>query len=134
MMEPERTIVFVCLHGAAKSVVAAAYAQRLAEARGLNIRATAAGIDPEPEVPPPVVDALLTEGIDVRRHRPRAVTRGELAGAWRVVSFGCDLGHVAPPGLTPVRWDDIPPVSEGFEAARDALVARIGRLLDRWAA
>ena len=129
-MPPDRTIVFVCLHGAAKSVVAAAYFQRLAEARGLKIRATSAGIDPEPQVPSTVVDALFHEGVDVRHHRPRAVTRGELAAAWRVVTFGCDLGHVAPPGLTPIRWDDVPPVSEGFEAARDAIVARIGRLLD----
>ncbi len=129
-MPPDRTIVFVCLHGAAKSVVAAAYFQRLAEARGLKIRATSAGIDPEPQVPSTVVDALFHEGVDVRHYRPRAVTRGELAAAWRVVTFGCDLGHVAPPGLTPIRWDDVPPVSEGFEAARDAIVARIGRLLD----
>ena len=129
-MPPDRTIVFVCLHGAAKSVVAAAYFQRLAEERGLKIRATPAGIDPEPQVPSTVVDALLHEGVDVRHYRPRAVTRGELAAAWRVVTFGCDLSHVAPPGLTPIRWDDVPPVSEGFEAARDAIVARIGRLLD----
>jgi arsenate reductase (thioredoxin) len=52
-MEPARNIVFVCLHGAAKSVIAAAYVQRLAESRGWNIRATSVGIDPEPEVPRP---------------------------------------------------------------------------------
>ena len=129
-MEPPRRIVFVCLHGAAKSVIAAAYLQRLAEARGLNILATPVGIDPERGVPPEVVCALLRDGIDVNGHRPRRGTREAFAGAWRVVSFGCDLGPTAPAGLVPLRWDDVPPVADGFEAARDAIVSRLGRLLD----
>ena len=50
--------------------------------------------------------------------------------AWRVVSFGCDLSHIAPPGLAVQRWDDVPLVSEGFGAARDAIAGRVQRLLD----
>ena len=130
-MDPaERTVVFVCLHGAAKSVIAAAYLRRLAGEMGLDVGATSAGIDPEPEVPPTVAEALLKDGIDVRRHRPRRVTREELMTAWRVVSFGCHLGHVAPLTLAVARWDDVPAVSDGFVAARDAIVARVRRLLE----
>jgi len=55
----ERTVVFVCLHGAAKSVIAAAYLRRLAGEMGLDAGATSAGIDPEPEVPPTVAEVLL---------------------------------------------------------------------------
>jgi hypothetical protein len=32
--------------------------------------------------------------------------------------------------LVPLRWDDVPPVADGFEAARDTIVSRLGRLLD----
>lgn len=129
-MTPTRSIVFVCPHGAAKSVLAAAYCQRLADERGLRLRATAAGTDPDPEISPKVAEALLQEGIDVRDHSPRRATREELASAWRVVSLGCDLGALAPPGLAIERWDDVPSTTEHLAAARGLIAARISRLLD----
>ena len=102
-MSASRTVVFVCLHDAAKSVIAGAYLNRLAAERGLNICATSAGSEPESEVPASARDGLLREGLAVRHHRPRAVAPQELAAAWRVVSFGCDLSHLAPPGLAVER-------------------------------
>ncbi|MGH7267748.1 MAG: heat-shock protein HtpX, partial [Candidatus Rokuibacteriota bacterium] len=106
-----RTVVFVCLHGAAKSVLAAAALRRLAARRGVSLDAVALGTEPDPEIAPAVVQALLEEGVDVRGQRPRAVTRQDLAAAWRAVSFGCDLAPLAPPGLPVERWDDVPAVS-----------------------
>lgn len=128
---PTRTVVFVCAHGAAKSVIAAAYLDRLARERGLNVSARAAGTDPDPEVAPAAARGLLEDGIDVRGLRPRRVTRDELAGAWRIVSFGCELTDLAPPGRAIERWDDVPPVSTDFRAARETIAARVGRLLDQ---
>jgi arsenate reductase (thioredoxin) len=129
-MPDSRMVVFVCLHGAAKSVIAGAYFNRLAEERGLAVCASAAGIEPEPEIPGPVREGLLRDGLDVGHLRPRSVTRDELASAWRVVSFGCDLSDLAPPGRTVEKWDDVPMVSDGFAAARDAIAARVRRLVD----
>ncbi|HEV2356911.1 MAG TPA: hypothetical protein VGZ23_04770 [bacterium] len=129
-MPAGRTVVFVCLHGAAKSVIAGAYLNRLSAERGLDILARAAGIEPEPEIPSQVREGLRRDGLEVGEHRPRSVTREELKSAWRIVSFGCDLGPAAPPGRAIERWDDVPPVSDGFPAARDAIVARVKRLLD----
>jgi len=129
-MASVRSIVFVCLHGAAKSVIAATYLNHLSTERGLNIRAAAVGIEPEPEVPAQVCEGLLREGLDVRRYRPRRVTPEELAAAWRVVSFGCDLSGVAPPSVAVERWDDVPLVSDGFRPARDAIATRVHKLLD----
>ena len=129
-MSSVRSIVFVCLHGAAKSVIAATYLNRLSTERGLNLRATATGIEPEPDVPPHVCEGLLREGLDVRHYRPRRVTPEELAAAWRAVSFGCDLSDVAPPSLAVERRDDVPQVSDGFQPARNAIAARVHELLD----
>ena len=129
-MSSTRTVVFVCLHGTAKSVIAAAYLNRLSAERGLNIRAIAAGIEPEPEVPSHVTEGLLRDGLDVRHYRARNPMPEELATAWRVVSFGCDLSHAAPSRLAVVRWDDVPLVSDGFPPARDAIVRRVRQLLD----
>ncbi len=129
-METKRTILFLCPHNAAKSVMAAAYCQRLAAGRGLNLYATSGGTEPDPAVSHVVVEALRAEGIDVSGHRPRKVTRADLADAWHVVSLGCDLGDLVP-GRGPVeRWDDVPPLSQGVAAAREAIVAHIARLLD----
>src|SRR6266705_2011008 len=107
----DRTVVFVCLHGAAKSLIAATLFQRLADERGLAVRSTFAGTEPDPAIQPNVVARLLEEGVDVRPLRPRRVTRDELASAWRVVSFGCDLTALAPDARIE-RWDDVPAVSE----------------------
>jgi arsenate reductase (thioredoxin) len=123
------TIVFVCLHGSGKSLIAAEHFRQLAAQRGIDVLATAAGINPDSEIPPKVVKGLLEDGIDVGGQQPRRVTQEELANAWHVVSFGCDLGDVAPPGLTIERWDDVPAVSEDFNVARDVIVARLPWLL-----
>ena len=132
-MEAKRTIFFLCPHNAAKSVIAAAYCQRLAAQRGLELYATSAGTEPDPAVSPVVVAALRAEGIDVSGHRPRRVTRDELAAAWRVVSLGCDLGDL-PPGQGAVeRWDDVPSPSQDMAGARVAIRGCVARLLDQLA-
>src|SRR3989442_2304301 len=123
----DRTVVFVCLHGAAKSLIAATLFQRLADERGLAVRSTFAGTEPDSAIQPKVVARLLEEGVDVRPLRPRRVTRDELASAWRVVSFGCDLTALAPDARID-RWDDVPAVSEDYRRPRDGISAR-GRKL-----
>lgn len=62
---PPSKAVFVCLHGAAKSVIASSCLNQLAAKGGLDIRATAAGVDPE--IPFPVREGLLQGGLK----RPR---------------------------------------------------------------
>ena len=129
-MGDDRTILFLCPHNAAKSVIAAAYCDRLAAERGLALRATSAGTDPDPGVSPGVAGALLAEGIDVRAHRPRRVAAEELARASRVVSLGCDLGDIAPPGLAVEHWDDVPSPSVDLTGARAIIAAHVRRLVD----
>jgi arsenate reductase (thioredoxin) len=129
-MGDDRTILFLCPHNAAKSVIASAYFERLAAERGLTLRATSAGTGPDPGVSPGVAGALLAEGIDVRGHRPRRVTAEELARASRVVSLGCDLGDLAPPGLVIERWNDVPSPSANLAGARAVIAAHVSRLVD----
>lgn len=124
---PRRRVLFVCLHGAAKSVVGAAHFRRLAAARGLEVDAVAAGTEPDAELTPGAVKGLAGDGLPAAPRRPRPVTLYDLASATRVVSFGCD---VAPKGGPPVeRWDDVPAVSEGYDRARDSIVAKVERLV-----
>lgn len=130
-MAKER-VLFVCLHGAAKSVLAAKHFERLARARGLAVEAAFAGTEPDPEIAPRVARELAAEGIDVAGLRPSRVTAADVASASRIVSFGCDLGALGP-GAPVERWDDVPAVSDGYEAARAAIDARVARLVDELA-
>jgi hypothetical protein len=129
-MEPIRRVVFVCLHGSAKSLIAAEDFRRLAAQRGLDIGAISAGTDPDLEIPRDVIKGLRKDGIDARGRVPRKLAREDLTTAWRVVSLGCELGDIVPPGLTVERWDDVPSVSENFGLAREAILGHLHRLLD----
>lgn len=126
-------ILFVCLHGSAKSLIAAEYFRRLAAERGSAAEASSTGTEPDADVPPKVVEGLLGDGIDVRGRRPRRLERADLESATRVITFGCELGDLALPRLALERWDDVPAVSDDFTKARDAIIARLSRLLDECA-
>jgi protein-tyrosine-phosphatase len=132
-MSTSTAILFVCLHGAAKSVLAAADFRRLAAERGLDVTAESAGTEPDPEIAPAVVAALRADGVELGPRRPRRVTAADAARADRVVTFGCDLGE-ATPAAAVERWDDVPAVSEGLPAARAAIRRHLDRLLDECAA
>jgi arsenate reductase (thioredoxin) len=125
----ENTVLFVCLHGAAKSLIAASHLERLARERGVKIRAEFAGTEPDPALMPAAVAGLQAEGIDVRGRWPRSVSADDIRTASRVVSFGCDLGALAS-GVPVERWDDVPAVSENYRAARDVIVSRLPTLLE----
>ena len=128
------TVLFVCQHGAAKSVIAAEYLTRLAQARGLDIRGESRGLEPDECVPAPVVEALAREGFDVGGYAPRPLGPEHLSAPQRVIALGCELGS-APGTSSPVEeWSDIPMVSDGYATARDAIVARVERLVDEIAA
>ena len=123
------SVLFVCLHGSAKSLIAAEYFNRLSAARHLGVRATSAGVEPDDAIPPRVVQGLLADGIDVGGRRPSGIGPADLAGASRIVTFGCDLDN-APSGIVVERWDDVPLVREDFQKARDVIVTKLPRLLD----
>jgi arsenate reductase len=125
-----RTVLFVCLHGAAKSVLAAEALDRLARARGLDLAADFAGTEPDGDVAPAVRQTLGAEGVDLRGKRPRRVTAQDVAGAWRVITFGCELGVAAAAGAAIERWDDVPAVSADLPLARAAIEARVRALVD----
>lgn len=132
-MDTTSTLLFICPHGAAKSVIAAAYFRREAARHGVRIAADSVGIEPDAFVPPAVVEALRDEGIDVAGYRPRRATREELAAAGHIVALGCDLDGLIAPGMAIERWDDLPPVSDDVDVARAAIRSRVMMLLDTMA-
>lgn len=123
------TIVFVCPHNAAKSVIAAAYFQQRADQLGLALRAVSAGTEPSPTVSAAVVEVLRKDGLDVAGYQPRRVTPEELTTALRVVSLGSDPQAFALVSVTVDDWNDVPPPSQDLGAASQAIRARVEQLI-----
>lgn len=124
------TVLFLCPHGAAKSVLAAALLQRLAEERGLSLRATCAGTEPDSEVAPHVRALLTEKGVAIPLERPQLVTAEQIAGADYVISLGCTLDELSHPPARWEQWDDAPPPSQDLQGA----YTRIHQHLIAWIA
>ena len=128
--EENQTILFVCEHGSAKSVIAAAHFNRLAGQRKLPYRAIARGINPDPEIPQQVRVNLAKDGLDVAAGKPQLVAEKDVREAARVVTFGCKLPF--PERITAgklVDWQDVPSTSEDYERARTVMVDKIEALI-----
>jgi arsenate reductase (thioredoxin) len=124
------TVLFMCPHGAAKSVLASAYFARLAKERGLNVRVESAGTDPDPTVSPAVTAHLKRQGYPVPESNPHKVTAKDLESADVVISIGCDLSRLEEPRGKLVRWDEVPPLSEDFALADEAIRKRVTELIE----
>ncbi len=132
-MGSARTILFLCPHNAAKSVLAAAYFDQLARERDLPYRAASAGASPDAVPSPAVVAMLREEGIDVAGYRPRRVTTEDLTSAHRVISLGCDPADLAGGNARVDRWDDVPPASQDLGASRAAIKRHLNLLVNELA-
>ena len=124
------TVLFMCPHGAAKSVLASAYFQRAARERGLNVVVESAGTDPDPAVAPAVAAHLKKNGYRVPINKPARATAGQVAAADVVISMGCDLSGFPTPRGRKVNWDDVPSPGEDFDKADAAIKRKVIELVD----
>jgi arsenate reductase len=123
------TVVFVCQHGAAKSVIAAAYFNKLAAERGLPYRATFRGIDPQADLSERVVDALQADGIAVPTGKPTALADTDVDRATHIFAIGCAVPDKARLSGKAADWSDVPE-DRGYAPMRDAIVKHVTQLLD----
>jgi arsenate reductase (thioredoxin) len=127
------TVLFICPHAAAKSVLASAYFQRMANERGLSVRVQSAGTDPEPAIAPAVAAHLRNSGYDLPVSTPRKVRSEDLAFADVVISIGCDLSGLTAREGSLRQWDEVPALSENFTVADAAIRKRVTDLVDELA-
>jgi arsenate reductase len=130
---PHQTVLFVCEHGAAKSVIAAAYFDKLARERGLPYRAVFRGSTPDPELSPATRAGLTKEGFDVRTWAPSLVTARDVEQAARVVVFAAPLpGDAAASKVS--DWNDVTAAGSGYDALSGAIRTRVEQLIEQLAA
>lgn len=126
-MVPE--VLFVCVHNAGRSQMAAALLERHAAAR---VRVRSAGSAPADEVNPAVVTAMAELGIDVSREIPKPLTAVNASVADVIVTMGCGDACPVYPGKRYLDWDLDNPAGQPIEVVRrirDDIDRRVQALL-----
>ena len=125
----EPTVVFVCEHGAAKSVIATMYFNKIAAERGLKARATYRGASPQAELSVGALKGLREDGFTPPDRKPSPVTQTDVDSAAVIFAIGCALPSNATASGKAASWDDVPD-DQGYAAQRDAIKKHVERLVD----
>ena len=109
------SVLFVCVHNAGRSQMAAGYLQHLA---GDRIEVRSAGSMPGNQVNPAAVAAMAEEGIDISAAQPKVLTTEAVQASDYVITMGC--GDACPifPGKKYLDWALDDPAGQGVEAVR----------------
>ncbi|SFO35794.1 MULTISPECIES: arsenate reductase ArsC [Actinomadura] len=123
------SVLFVCVHNAGRSQMAAAYLTHLA---GDRVEVRSAGSEPADQVNPAVVAAMAEEGIDVSAETPKILTVDAVQASDVVITMGC--GDTCPvfPGKRYLDWTLDDPAGQGVDAVRpirDEIRKRVENLL-----
>lgn len=109
------TVLFVCVHNAGRSQMAAGYLKALA---GDRVEVVSAGSEPADRVDPVVVQAMAEEGIDIAGSSPTGLTTGAVREADVVVTMGCGDACPVFPGKRYEDWELPDPAGLGLDAVR----------------
>ncbi|MER6499644.1 arsenate reductase ArsC [Streptomyces sp. NPDC001455] len=123
------SVLFVCVHNAGRSQMAAAFLTHLA---GDAVQVRSAGSAPADTVNPAVVEALAEVGIDISAETPEVLTTKAVQASDVVITMGC--GDTCPvfPGRKYLDWELDDPAGQGVEAVRpirDEIERRVRGLL-----
>ena len=127
---PDRpTVLFVCVHNAGRSQMAAGYLQHLA---GDRVEVLSAGSAPADQVNPAAVAAMAEDGVDITAGTPKLLTTEAVQESDVVITMGC--GDACPifPGKRYEDWELDDPAGRGVDAVRpirDEIRARVEALI-----
>ncbi|MEU7893669.1 arsenate reductase ArsC [Nonomuraea sp. NPDC049152] len=129
-MSDKPSVLFVCVHNAGRSQMAAGWLTHLA---GDRIEVRSAGSAPADQVNPVAVEAMREAGVDITGEQPKILTTDAVEASDVVITMGC--GDACPifPGKRYEDWNLDDPAGQGIEAVRpirDEIRTRIERLVD----
>ncbi|RBP61731.1 protein-tyrosine-phosphatase [Brevibacterium sanguinis] len=129
MTEYTPSVLFVCVHNAGRSQMAAGYLRHFAAG---HIEVRSAGSMPAEQINPVAVEAMDEDGIDITAEAPKVLTTEAVQASDVVITMGC--GDACPifPGKRYEDWDLDDPAGQGLESVRpirDDIKARIQALV-----
>ena len=115
MEKPKASVMFVCVHNAGRSQMAAGYLKQLG---GNDVEVRSSGTAPAESVNPAVVEVMLEEGIDISQNKPKLLTVDDVRVSDYVITMGC--GDTCPifPGKKYLDWPLQDPAGQGPDAVR----------------
>ena len=124
------SVLFVCVHNAGRSQMAAAFLTHLSQG---SIEVRSAGSQPASEVNPAAVQAMAEVGIDIAAEKPKILTDQAVRESDVVITMGC--GDTCPfyPGKRYEDWVLDDPAGQGVEAVRpirDTISQRVETLIE----
>lgn len=132
-MASRPSILFLCVHNAGRSEMAAAFARRLG---GDRVTVLSAGSEPAASLNPSVVAAMAERGIDLAGEAPRRWTDADLHAADVIVTMGCGDACPYVPGKRYLDWELVDPAGRPIEEIRpirDDIERRVRELVDELA-
>ena len=123
------SVLFVCVHNAGRSQMAAAYTRHLS---GGAVEVRSAGSAPADSINPAVRVAMLEEGIDISAEKPKILTAEAVQASDVVITMGCGDSCPFFPGTRYLDWTLDDPAGQGVEAVRpirDDIKGRVRALL-----
>ncbi|MCM3500293.1 MULTISPECIES: arsenate reductase ArsC [Microbacterium] len=128
-MSDTATILFVCVHNAGRSQMAAGYARTLG---GDRVRVLSGGSAPGDALNPMAVAAMAEEGIDISAEVPQLLLTDDVRASDAVITMGC--GDACPifPGKRYEDWELTDPAGKGLDEVRpirDDIKSRVTTLL-----
>lgn len=128
-MSEKPTVLFVCVHNAGRSQMAAGYLQALA---GGRFEVLSAGSEPKDQINPVAVTAMAEDGIDIAGGTPKLLTVDAVRESDVVITMGC--GDACPifPGKRYEDWQLDDPAGQGIDAVRpirDEIRSRVETLI-----
>jgi protein-tyrosine-phosphatase len=130
MTERVPEILFVCVHNAGRSQMAASLLERMAEG---HVRVISAGSEPADELNPAVVVAMNEMGIDISAERPKKLEDGMVRESDVVITMGCGDACPIYPGKRYEDWDLEDPSGKDLETVRrirDEIRTRVQSLIE----
>jgi arsenate reductase len=129
-MPDKPSVLFVCVHNAGRSQMAAGWLTHLAAGR---VEVRSAGSEPADQVNPVAVEAMREVGIDITAEQPKVLTTEAVQASDVVITMGC--GDACPifPGKRYEDWNLDDPAGQGIEAVRpirEEIRVRIEKLVD----
>ena len=129
MNAPKPTVLFVCVHNAGRSQMAAGWLRHLA---GDRVEVLSGGSAPAEGINPVAVEAMAEVGIDIAAHTPRALATDDVRASDVVITMGC--GDACPifPGKRYEDWALTDPAGQGIDTVRtvrDDIKARVEALV-----
>ena len=114
-MAEKPTVLFVCVHNAGRSQMAAGYLQHLA---GDRIEVMSSGSAPKDQMNPVAAEVMLEEGIDVRHNEPKILTDEQVHASDVVITMGCGDACKFYPGKRYEDWELADPAGQDADAVR----------------